>query len=117
MTMQMSFPRFSALSFIIPLFLSSGCTHFSNDSWTGKDKVQHFAGSALSAAAGTAYGEHQGWNDAKSRSFGLLFSIGLGAGKELYDSREAGSGWSWKDFAWDIAGAAAGYGAYQAIHH
>ncbi|MCR3809215.1 hypothetical protein K3Z95_13645, partial [Pseudomonas aeruginosa] len=24
------------------------------------------------------------------------------------------SGWSWKDLAWDLAGAAAGYGLYQA---
>jgi len=33
----------------------------------------------------------------------------LGAAKEAYDSRAAGSGWSWKDFAWDGLGAAAGY--------
>ncbi|GBU12236.1 lipoprotein [Enterobacterales bacterium] len=110
-------PRYILLWLFIPILLCSGCTHFANDRWTGKDKAEHFAASAIMAAAGTAYGEHQGWNDAQSRSFGLLFSIGLGAGKELYDSREAGTGWSWKDFAWDVAGAAAGYGAYQVIHH
>ncbi|WP_049601905.1 YfiM family lipoprotein, partial [Yersinia nurmii] len=79
---------------IAPLFfLSTACTHMANDSWTGKDKAQHFFASAAFAAAGTAYGEHQNWSDARSRSFGLLFSIGIGAGKELYDSRQGGTGW------------------------
>ena len=100
------------LSFIALILGCSGCTHYANDPWTGKDKAEHFVGSAVLAAAGTAYGDHQGWNEARSRSFGLLFSVGLGATKALYDSREGGSGWSWKDFAWDIAGAATGYSAY-----
>ncbi|AJJ12350.1 hypothetical protein CH64_3478 [Yersinia rohdei] len=98
------------------LFISSACTHMANDSWTGKDKAQHFFASAALAAAGTAYGEHQNWSDAKSRNFGLLLSIGIGAGKELYDSRQNGTGWSWKDFAWDVAGAVTGYSVYQAIN-
>lgn len=115
--MVISLPHLRALGVFMPLLLCSGCTHFANDRWTGKDKTEHFVGSAILAAAGTAYGEHQGWNDAQSRSFGLLFSVGLGAGKELYDSRKAGSGWSWKDFTWDVVGAAAGYSAYQAIHN
>jgi putative lipoprotein len=100
-----------------PLLICSGCSHWANDNWTGKDKAEHFIASAALAAAGTAYANNQGWNSAQSRSFGLMFSMGLGAGKELYDSREAGSGWSWKDFSWDIAGAAAGYSAYQLIRH
>ncbi|MGC6389882.1 YfiM family lipoprotein [Ewingella sp. S1.OA.A_B6] len=115
--MNISLPGLYILGLFIPALMCSGCTHVANDSWTGKDKLEHFAGSVILAAAGAAYGEHQGWNDARSRSFGLFFSIGLGAGKELYDSRQAGSGWSWKDFAWDAAGAAVGYGAYQAIHN
>ena len=43
------------------LFASSACTHTANDSWTGKDKTQHFFVSAVLAAAGTAYGERQNW--------------------------------------------------------
>ncbi len=34
----------------------------------------------------------------RSATFGLMFSVGLGASKELWDSRPEGSGWSWKDF-------------------
>ncbi|MBF1996308.1 YfiM family lipoprotein [Serratia symbiotica] len=98
----------SLLLFII------GCTHLVNDNWTGKDKVQHFIASAAMAAAGSAYGTHQNWNEARCRSFGLAFSIGIGAAKELYDSRAGGTGWSWKDFAWDVSGAAAGHSLYHA---
>nr|WP_181400312.1 hypothetical protein [Klebsiella pneumoniae] len=28
----------------------------------------------------------------------------------------AGSGWSWKDFAWDVAGATTGYAVWQLAH-
>ncbi|MFI8416709.1 YfiM family lipoprotein [Serratia sp. NPDC078593] len=101
---------------LIPLLALSGCSHWANDSWTGKDKAQHFAASAVLAAAGSAYGDHQNWSEAHSRSFGLMFSIGLGAAKEFYDSRPGGSGWSWKDFVWDVAGAATGYSIYQVTH-
>jgi len=96
---------------LLPLILlcCSGCSHMAQDSWTGKDKAEHFFSSAFFSAAGTAYGERQNWHESHSGGFGLLFSISLGAGKEFYDSREAGSGWSWKDFSWDIAGAATGY--------
>ncbi|BCQ36193.1 MULTISPECIES: YfiM family lipoprotein [Erwinia] len=87
----------------------SGCTHMAQDEWTGRDKAQHFLSSAFLSAAGSAYGEHQNWREGHSGSFGVMFAISLGAVKELYDSREGGSGWSWKDFSWDVAGAATGY--------
>ncbi|WP_075181617.1 YfiM family lipoprotein [Pantoea sp. 1.19] len=87
----------------------SGCAHQAEDRWTGKDKAQHFIASAVIAAAAIEYGDRQHWSRAKSNSVGLMFSVSLGAAKELYDSRPAGSGWSWKDFAWDIAGAATGF--------
>lgn len=88
---------------------TSGCTHMAQDNWTGKDKAQHFISSAFLAAAGNAYGERQHWSEDRSAGFGVMFSLSLGAAKELYDSREGGTGWSWKDFAWDVAGAATGY--------
>ena len=76
-----------------------------NDSWSGQDKAQHFIASAMLSAAGNEYSQHQGMSRDRSAMFGLMFSVSLGASKELWDSRPEGSGWSWKDFAWDIAGA------------
>lgn len=90
---------------LLMVLCCTGCTHMANDSWTGKDKAEHFVSSAVLSAAGSAYGDKQYW----SASFGLMFALSLGAAKELYDSREGGSGWSWKDFSWDVAGAATGY--------
>ena len=78
------------------------------DQWTGRDKAEHFVASAVLAAAGSEYGQRQHLSGRQSRSIGILFSLSAGAGKELYDSRPNGSGWSWKDFTWDAAGAASG---------
>ncbi|PKH21934.1 hypothetical protein CIG19_15465 [Enterobacterales bacterium CwR94] len=94
---------------IVLLLCCSGCAHQSDDAWTGKDKAQHFIGSAIITAAAIEYGDKQHWRTRDSNAFGLMFSLSLGAGKELYDSRPTGSGWSWKDFAWDVAGAATGF--------
>ena len=96
-------------TFIImaPLLLT-GCSHMAHDSWSGQDKAQHFLASAMLSAAGNEYAQHQGYSRDRSAAIGLMFSVSLGASKELWDSRPAGSGWSWKDFAWDCAGAVAG---------
>ncbi|EMH7247232.1 hypothetical protein ACQUPK_005704, partial [Escherichia coli] len=53
----------------------------------------------------------------RSAMFGLMFSVSLGASKELWDSRPEGSGWSWKDLAWDVAGASTGYTVWQLTRH
>lgn len=94
---------------LLTVFFCTGCTHMAKDSWTGKDKAEHFVSSAILSSAGSAWGDKQHWNEGRSARFGLMFALSLGAAKELYDSREGGSGWSWKDFSWDVAGAATGY--------
>ncbi|RMS65917.1 hypothetical protein ALP65_00932 [Pseudomonas aeruginosa] len=60
----------------------------------------------LLAAAGMQMAHDRGLRGALQARFGLSFSLAFGVGKEFYDSRSAGSGWSWKDLAWDLAGAA-----------
>ena len=35
-------------------------------------------------------------------------AVSFGAGKELYDRNVKNTYWSWKDLAWDLAGAVAG---------
>ena len=61
-----------------------------NDSWSGQDKAQHFIASAMLSAAGNEYAQHQGMSRDRSATFGLMFSVGLGASKELWDSRPEG---------------------------
>ncbi|TSH78582.1 YfiM family lipoprotein [Pantoea sp. paga] len=91
-------------SVLLAVLLCSGCAHMAEDQWTGRDKAEHFVASVVLAAAGSEYGQRQHHSDLQSR----LFSLTPGAGKEWYDSRPNSSGWSWKDFAWDAAGAASG---------
>lgn len=99
------------------VLLLNGCAHVANDQWSGQDKAQHFLASAMLAAAGNEYAQHQGINHDRAAAYGVMFSLSLGASKELWDSSPAGSGWSWKDFAWDIAGATTGYTVWQLANH
>lgn len=64
------------------LFLS-GCSHLANDHWSGQDKAQHFMASAMLSAAGNEYARHQGVSPDRSAAIGLMFSLSLGASKEL----------------------------------
>ncbi|ELZ5940294.1 MULTISPECIES: YfiM family lipoprotein [Providencia] len=99
------------------LFNTASCSSFrvANDKWTGKDKAQHFAFSAAMAMAGNAYADKQNWQHREAAQFGILFSVSLGVVKELYDSRPSGTGWSWHDIAYDVAGSIAGYSLYQSL--
>ena len=87
------------------------------DSWSGQDKAQHFIASAMLSAAGNEYAQHQGISRDHSAMIGFMFSVSLGASKELWDSRPEGSGWSCKDFAWDVSGATPGYTLCQMARH
>lgn len=88
------------LPLLVTTLCLTGCSHMANDSWSGQDKAQHFLASAMLSAAGNEYAQHQGYSRDRSAAIGLMFSVSLGASKELWDSRPSGSGWSWKDFAW-----------------
>ena len=98
-------------------FWLTGCAHMANDQWSGQDKAQHFIASAMLSAAANEYAQHQGHSRDPSATYGLMFSVSLGASKELWDSRPTGSGWSWKDFSWDVAGATTGYAVWQLANH
>lgn len=82
----------------------------------GKEKIKHsifiFYGSLRRS---NAYADHQNYSYREGLVIGLSFSISLGVAKELYDSRPQGTGWSWHDFAYDVAGAAAGSLLYQQL--
>jgi len=105
------------LFLIISMMLLTGCSHMAQDAWSGQDKAQHFLASAMLSAAGNEYAQRQGVSRDRAAAVGVMFSVSLGATKELWDSRPAGSGWSGKDFAWDVAGATTGYTLWQLAEH
>ena len=109
--------KYSSAIILLSIIALTGCRsfHFANDNWKGKDKAQHFLFSMVTSAGANAYAEHQNYGHKEGVLIGLSFSISLGVAKELYDSRPEGTGWSWHDFAYDIAGATAGSLLYQQL--
>ncbi len=79
------------------------------DPWFAEDKALHFSVSAAIAAGGYALAvpvTDERWQRAL---FGGSLAIAAGAGKEAYDATGAGTP-SYKDFTWDVIGAATGVG-------
>jgi len=79
------------------------------DSFTGKDKLEHFAISAAMTAS-TAFVIHNHFQTKRDNAiiFGFSASLSLGGIKELIDKRVPGEQSSWKDLVADIIGCAAG---------
>jgi len=79
------------LLLLIPAFC------LAQDSWTGKDKAQHFAGSAVLSYS---------FSEIMSPESAFLTSVGIGLAKEVYDYKQpAKHTASYKDFITDVAGA------------
>jgi uncharacterized protein YfiM (DUF2279 family) len=65
------------------------------DPWLAQDKLLHFGGSAFIAFV---------VEDVKP-GYGFLTACTVGAAKELWDRNQPNHTASWRDFAWDVAGA------------
>ncbi|MBW9309677.1 hypothetical protein FA039_19085 [Escherichia coli] len=87
-----------------------------NDSWSGQDKAQHFIASAMLSAAGNEYAQHQGMSRDRSATFGLMFSVGLGASKNFGIAAPRGAAGAGKILR-DVAGATTGYTVWQLTRH
>ena len=75
--------------------------------WFGRDKMQHFALSALVSAGGFGLGASLFDSSAAGLSIGGLLALAAGGGKELYDLAGHGDP-DWRDFLWDIIGTTIG---------
>ena len=84
------------------------------DPWFGADKAAHFGVSGALALAG--YTAATSFSDSPRVRLGYGASVALlaGIGKELWDYSGYGDP-SWKDFTWDLIGAAVGLGICWAI--
>jgi len=80
--------------------LSAAMSANAQDSLTGPDKIKHFGVSTGMAAIGTI-----AFN---SRKIGFGACMAVGAGKEIWDSRQPGHTASAKDLIADAAGCAVG---------
>jgi putative lipoprotein len=90
-----------SLAFVL---LTGGVPHRAADPWFGRDKMLHFAASAVvQGAAYSVFRRDARYTVAMQRA--SLLTVGVGVGKELYDWRHpARHEASWRDLAWDGAG-------------
>jgi putative lipoprotein len=84
------------------------------DSFWGRDKALHFAAAGTIAGGGYALGTAIWPERWKALALGGAAAVGAGALKEGLDAAGLGDP-SWKDFAWDVIGAACGLGVAFAI--
>src|SRR5690606_23336572 len=86
----------------------SGCASNPADPWWGEDKAAHLVVSTALSAAATRHGMHSGDSGATAHAKAVGVVLLIGAGKEAYDARCGGTGWSWRDMSWNLLGALLG---------
>lgn len=102
---------------ILAVFLFGCATaNHPDDSWFARDKAYHFGISAGVSAGIATVALNNGQSDAEAMVYAVAFTMPLGVGKEVYDREIKKTYWSWKDLAWDFAGALAGGAAGVAAH-
>ena len=105
------FERFAigaALALAVSAFAGDACAE-DRDAWLAPDKATHFA--VAGTIAGVGYGLSSTFSDSVAFriAMGGSLAIAAGAGKEIWDATGHGDP-SWRDFTWDVIGAAAGIG-------
>lgn len=94
--------------------LLAGCSTFhqskdEEDHWWAEDKAKHFSLSAATSFGTTWGARAAGAPTTPAAAGGFTVTISGGLLKELWDATASdGSGWSWKDLTWDLAGTTAG---------
>lgn len=106
-------------SALVLALTSCSTFHGSNDTddpWFADDKAKHFTLSAASGFGTTYAARAAGVESTPAAAGGFTVTISLGLIKEWSDATTAeGTGWSWKDLVWDLAGTAAGTWAGTAV--
>jgi len=104
----------AALAALAIVASSPTSAHAADDSFWAPDKALHFG--VAGAIAGTGYGLTTAATPDRWKAFavGGAAAVGAGALKEGLDAAGLGDP-SWKDFAWDVIGAACGLGVAWAL--
>lgn len=104
----------AAVTALVSLGTLVGCASFhgskdSEDLWWAEDKAKHVTLSALTASTTTLGARMAGVETSTAAVGGFTVTLSGGVLKELWDATASdGSGWSWKDLTWDLAGTVLG---------
>lgn len=88
---------------------TSRAFRWADDTWWGYDKAQHF-GASVFATLSSQYVlvNKGGLRERQAAPGAAAAALGLGLAKEVYDVRRPyGTGFSYRDLAWDAAGVGA----------
>ncbi len=113
-----SVSRIQALATVFPLSEGRAAIHRtpvrvaplpSRDEWLSFDKAQHFTfGFLLTVGGQYTLVNKANLSEGAALPASIGFSAGIGLAKEVYDARRpGGTGFSYKDLAWDALGIAA----------
>jgi putative lipoprotein len=94
---------------------ASGCASTPADPWWGPDKAAHLAVSSVLSAAATRVAMDSGVPASSAHAQAIGIVLVIGAGKEAYDARPGGTGWSWRDMSWNLLGALLGGALVRAV--
>ena len=75
---------------------------------TEVDKQKHFAVSAVIGFTSSNIAYHYRYTETESFWIGVAVAMSIGVGKELYDSRNGGTGFDMEDIGADVMGAVLG---------
>ena len=96
---------------MVLLIIMSGCAtckNYNMDRWFGKDKFYHFTAAGVIGAGTTLVASNNSDSESVSHITGISVAVGIGAGKECYDTTIKETYWSWKDMFWNLIGGVAG---------
>ena len=77
------------------------------DPWFGRDKLLHFAASAVIQGTTHAVLRANGADYGRASRGAAIVTLTAGVGKEIWDHRRGGDA-SWRDLTWDAIGGATG---------
>ena len=93
-------------AFALAAVLCAGCAHAA-DQWWAYDKGEHLIATTVISSLGTQVPRFWVESVFARAAIGFGAAVVVGAGKELLDLTGFGDP-SWKDFTWDVIGAAVG---------
>ena len=108
--------RLVVISIALLVALRARPARAGDDRWFARDKALHAAAGAALGAGGYAASALVFETPRKRVASGLIVGLGAGAAKEWHDRGGRGTP-SWRDFAWDGVGTAAGLSLAWLIDH
>jgi len=102
-------PGMTIVKTLLPCLCLSACALQSWDKpieWQ-EDKIKHFSTTTIISGA-AAHHQKEDYRDCDAAAQAVMFTMTIGAGKELHDKYIKKTLWDWNDMAWNLIGSTLG---------